>query len=131
RRDQRVVFETADCRELVMRDTRPERRRDVRQLSRVVRQYAESGEDRIADCRRHAQLLDIPSRPGIPDLTQLPLLDERLDRLVDEKRIAARPPMKALGELARPRCVSAERALEQLDDRVDRERRETEALSIS
>src|SRR5204863_7595616 len=87
-RDQRIVLETTHRRELVVRDAGSERRRDVRQLSRVLRQYAESGEYCVANRRWYAQLFDIPAGPGLADLTALSLLDERLDGLVDEERIA-------------------------------------------
>ena len=59
------------------------------------------------------------------------MLDEGFDRFVDEERIAARPSVQSFGELPGSGRVGAKLALEQLDDGVNGERRESEALSVS
>jgi hypothetical protein len=64
-------------------------------------------------------------------LSKLSAFDQRLDRLVDEERIPSRPPMQPLGEVADARCVDAKGSLEQFARRLDRERPQAHALSVS
>ena len=80
RRDEAVVIDPARRFELVVRCPRSENRGDVRQPPRVRRQFGESRQYRVADRRRHAQLVDVPADPAPGRVAKLASLDQGADR---------------------------------------------------
>jgi hypothetical protein len=124
RRQQLLLRHCADRGDHLVCRACADHRREIRDRPRSRRQPRQSRDHGIADRARQLQCLDLPSDPGAARLTQPAGLDQRLQRLIDEERIAARPAVQQRRELLRHRFVHAEHRMHQLVDRRARERRE-------
>ena len=117
RRDQRVVVEPADRRELVVRRSAP----STAAMSASRRASGDRSARRASTASRIVagtrSVFDVPSRPRAVRSRAAARLDERLDRFVDEERIAAGPAMQPLGEGRGARVGRRRTSLEQLGDR--------------
>ena len=103
---------------------RSEHRGEIEQRARRAAEPLDASQHRVAYGARQRDRLDVPSRPPSVALLQLPRLDERLDRLLDEERIAARPLVQHRREAAHDVGGHLERAPHQLERLLGRQRRD-------
>src|SRR6266567_881301 len=76
------------------------------------------------------ELVDVPAEPGSVAPLELTAFDQRLERFLDKERIAAGPPVEALGERRdlNTAVLHVERTLDQLSDGPFGQRLQTDAI---
>ena len=124
RLEDRFVRHTTHRAQRGVPHARPEHRGEIEQRPRRRTEPLDAGQHRVAYGARQRDRLHVPSRPASVALLQLPRLDERLDRLLDEEGIAARPLVQHRREAAHDVGRDVERALHQLERLLRRQRRD-------
>ena len=97
---------------------------EIRHGPRGVRERPQPEEQRVAHRPREIQVAGLPAQPGPVAMVQPSGSDQRLQRLLEEVRVAVGPFVERRRELVQRRPTDLEDRREQLLHRLQRERRE-------
>ena len=89
-------------------------RSEIREFSRGGRKAIDPRLDDISDRRWEVKGFHFPTSPSAIVVCKRARLDERFERFLDEKRIAARPVIEHRGEMPRTVLVHFERLLDEI-----------------
>jgi hypothetical protein len=109
-------------------DRRTIHREDARDGARVGRERGETPLERVAHGARQRQLAQLPSAPRAVAPREIAAIDEALQHLPDEERVAARPVVQQRDEIRHGRRDHVEGDADERGDVVDVERVESHDL---